>query len=401
MLFSVGLLFSLFSVFGGCCSSVILLEDFLRETKSCSYLLTFSHFLFISIVSFPAQLKFDSSLTQQNKKPRWLPKLENRSVPMQHWLFMVAFYYLSSLLNNLAYRYHVPVPLNLVFRSSSLVTNMFLGYLIAGKKYSKTQILSVIMVTIGIIVATIDLKKPEPTFNSRTSANSSYNSFTNFRMSQQKYSCNTWTQNFAQITNCFSEWSIGILILLTSVFLASSLGIYQEMVYKKYHGSFSESLFYLHFLALPLFYLSRNEILDQARILTNNFENFQSIFSNNSATSNIFQVCSVDFFINCWRISSNWRGLFLVLFTQVLCTFGVNYLSMKTSSLTLNLILTTRKLASLGLSILLFNRDISYGFINGSIITTLGTLLYISAGRKNKAAPKAIHEKKIKTVKND
>ncbi|OMJ25144.1 UDP-xylose and UDP-N-acetylglucosamine transporter [Smittium culicis] len=120
--------------------------------------------------------------------------------------------------------YKVPIPLHIVFRSSSLGMNIFLGWLFMNKKYSYSHFFSVALVTIGVITSTAFSRKISKT-----------------------------TQNFSPLKQNtvesfdtdFYTWTAGVALLAASVVFASMLGLYQESVYKKYNGNWKESLFYL------------------------------------------------------------------------------------------------------------------------------------------------------------
>ncbi|PVU93966.1 hypothetical protein BB559_003129 [Furculomyces boomerangus] len=258
-------------------------------------------------------------------------------------------------MNNIAYSYKIPIPLHIVFRSSSLGINLFFGWLVLGKKYSTKQILSVVFVVIGVVYATIDSK--------------------NMLQKNSDISHNSENNNPYDHNKRIKEYVIGVIVLSVSVILSSLLGVYQEYVYMKFKGNWKESLFYLHFLALPLFSLSWSEIAQQFSVFGLNYELSDTNPIKNAQKNNL-QTCRPILDFGYWNISSSWVYLVLIVSTQIICTLGVNYFSTKTSSLTLNLVLTLRKLTSLGLSIVLFNNNISHGFIYGSCVAIFGTSIY-------------------------
>lgn len=51
------------------------------------------------------------------------------------------------------------MPLHMIFRASSLVASMTLGYLFLGKRYSVMSVGSVLAVTVGIALATLASSK--------------------------------------------------------------------------------------------------------------------------------------------------------------------------------------------------------------------------------------------------
>lgn len=62
--------------------------------------------------------------------------------------------------------------------------------------------------------------------------------------------------------------------------------------------------------------------------------------------------------------------------TQYLCIRGVHYLSAKSSSLTVTIVLNIRKLLSLVLSIYLFGNDLALGVLVGGFLVFSGGALY-------------------------
>ena len=56
------------------------------------------------------------------------------AIPVSKWMVQVVLFLLTSLLNNAAFKYRVPMAIHIIFRSAGLVTNLLLGYSWAGKK---------------------------------------------------------------------------------------------------------------------------------------------------------------------------------------------------------------------------------------------------------------------------
>ncbi|OMJ28026.1 UDP-xylose and UDP-N-acetylglucosamine transporter [Smittium culicis] len=190
----------------------------------------------------------------------------------------------------------------------------------------------------------------------------------------------------------FYTWTVGVALLAASVVFASMLGLYQESVYKKYNGNWKESLFYLHFLALPFFTFSWSEIAKQSEFISHG----TLLEANLSPLNNIASVTRNLLFgkyFHCWAILGNWPYLIAILFSQVICTMGVNYLSLKVTSLTLNLVLTLRKLISLFLSFVLFENNISFGFGVGCFLAISGAFLYVSEESRLKSIAKQTQKK--------
>ncbi len=57
-------------------------------------------------------------------------------------------------MNNVALGFDVNLAVHIIFRSGGLSASLLLGWL-SGKKYSRTQVLSVIFITVGVASATL------------------------------------------------------------------------------------------------------------------------------------------------------------------------------------------------------------------------------------------------------
>jgi solute carrier family 35 (UDP-xylose/UDP-N-acetylglucosamine transporter), member B4 len=61
-------------------------------------------------------------------------------VPPGRWAVQVLLLTAGSLLNNWVYRYHIPLTVQIVFRSAGLAVSMLFGKLVRGKTYSVGQV---------------------------------------------------------------------------------------------------------------------------------------------------------------------------------------------------------------------------------------------------------------------
>ncbi|CAO3673446.1 unnamed protein product [Rhizopus stolonifer] len=91
------------------------------------------------------------------------------------------------------------------------------------------QISGVMLVTVGVIWATLD----------NTSGHTEDNS------------------------GSITEFSIGIILLMIVILLSAVMGLFQEVTYEKYGKHWREGLFYTHFLALPFFLFYSKRLLNQ------------------------------------------------------------------------------------------------------------------------------------------
>ncbi|KAJ2156420.1 golgi uridine diphosphate-N- acetylglucosamine transporter [Coemansia sp. RSA 552] len=305
-------------IFGGCCSNAFALESLVRAVPKSGNLITFAQFLFITMVGLPS-----------NMDGWW--RLKPRKVPVGQWAIMVVLYFCVSILNNAALGFDISIPLHIVFRSSGLIANMACGYVFMGKRYPRMQVLSVVMVTLGVVVATQ-----------------------------------------AGVADARQEGSslVGIGLLTLGVFFAAMLGLYQERIYSKYGKHWQEGLFYSHLLALPMFALFWSDIAQQARELTR---------------SEPVPVAGV-------AIPYLWLSLAVNMLSQLACASGVHRMTSMSSSLTLNVVLNLRKLSSLVISVVYFRNPITPAMALGCALVFLGTFTYARISQHMRKEAKRKHE---------
>ncbi|KAJ1655767.1 golgi uridine diphosphate-N- acetylglucosamine transporter [Dispira simplex] len=275
-------------------------------------------------------------------------RLKSRVVPLRKWFVMVVLYFTVSVLNNWALAFHISVPLHIVFRSGGLVMNMVVGYLFMRKQYSSGQVLSVALVTMGVILATLGSSE---TSTSTGQAQSDH--------SPEKY----------------TEWLTGIGILSVAMILIAFLGLYQELTYRQYRNAWREGMFYNHLLALPFFLPMWPTIWDQ----------IQHLNASTPLRMDAFlpaEPASLGWLSSYLVIPSLWLYLALNVGTQYVCATGVNYLTAITSSLTVNLVLNIRKLVSLVLSVIIFNNPLTFQSKVGCALVFFGSLLYSRSTEK-------------------
>ncbi|KAG9317091.1 UAA transporter [Chiua virens] len=360
-------------VFGGCCSNAITMERLTSEHPHSGILITFFQFLIVSLYALPAQLVFQTirpSKQHQNgghEKPSvsiirtsWLPRLRKRRVPLAPYLVQVALFFALSILNNAAFAFDIPMTVHIVFRSGGMIINMLLGWLLVKKQYTPRQIVSVFIVTIGIIFTTLSASKPKPTSVQPSDAVS------------------------------VSRYVQGISILTLALLLSGFLGLTQDYVFTHYiqprespHApndpsaqpapSWQENMFYIHALALPLFYYSRDNIASElARF----------------GASPPISLLDVDTHVAFALVETlGHRAPALVLpsmyvylaantVTQLLCVIGVNRLTGRVSSLTVTLVLTVRKAVSLLLSVAVYGGQANAMVWSGAALVFVGTIGY-------------------------
>lgn len=234
-------------------------------------------------------------------------------------------FFTSSWLNNYALNFNVSVPLLMIFRSGSLIANMGIGILILNKSYDIWKYLSVIMITIGIFMCTIatgsDVKKKSEIDK-----------------------------------DSFFYWIIGVVMLSLALFISARMGLYQETLYKKRGKHASEALFYTHFLPLPAFLFMTTNIYNHAVIASQS------------------QIVTLPFA----NFSTRIQFIFLVInfLSHYLCISSVFVLTTECSSLTVTLVVTLRKFASLIFSIFYFKHSFTFYHWSGTIFIIIGTIIF-------------------------
>lgn len=121
-------------------------------------MITFCQFLFIAAHGFIFTSKFGTV------KPK---------IAFQDYLKLNLFFFTTSVVNNWAFAFNIPVPLHMIFRAvsmkiflfgnkfksyifqGSLIANMILGIVIVKRKYTLEKYVSVLLITAGIIICTL------------------------------------------------------------------------------------------------------------------------------------------------------------------------------------------------------------------------------------------------------
>ncbi|KAI8984956.1 UAA transporter family-domain-containing protein, partial [Trametes punicea] len=306
-------------IFGGCCSNALSLEHLTRSHPHSGSLITFAQFVLISLHGLPKFVVFAPRAhpppSSPSARPPWwrrlspslllpvrVPRLRARRTPLAPYLAQVALFYGVSLLNNAAFAYAIPMPVHIVFRSGGLVVSMLMGWLLAGKRYNVTQVLSVLLVTAGVVLTTLSASTPTRDKSASPSASASEGAAdpgVGDMLASERW-----------------RYATGIALLTLALVLSGLLGIAQDWTYARYvrgpstareskdgHASaqsngranghanghmdahangavkkraeepsgsvepWQESMFYLHFLSLPMFLFVRHDLAAQARAL--------------------------------------------------------------------------------------------------------------------------------------
>ncbi|ORX58216.1 UAA transporter [Hesseltinella vesiculosa] len=313
-------------IFGGCCSNLV----------------TLAQFLFVSIEGLRHQISF------KNGHPTW----KRPVVPLHRWLFLVTLFFIVSVLNNLALGYHISVPLHIIFRSGGLIINMVMGAVLMKKRYSIGQIIGVVCVTVGVILASLDNAKTDDTNPNST-----------------------------------SEFLTGISLLVVAMVLSAGMGLYQETTYKQYGKQWREGLFYTHFLALPFFLLMTSDLQRQLTVYQNSPRApLADLLDQVPVLGSITALLPgyLHGLLAQMVVPKMWAYLGLNMVTQYVCIAGVNRMTAVCTSLTLNLVLNLRKFSSLVISIVYFDNDFGPLAKLGTAIVIFGSAIYSWAGLPTK-----------------
>jgi len=300
--------FLLSLVLGGCCANVWAYEQLLNMNPRIGSAITFSQTLFITVQTLP------QFLTWMVPGQTSFPRLKPRQVPLRQWGLQVLVHTAGSLLNNWAFAFHVPLTVQIVFRSAGLAVSMLFGYFFLKKLYTPLQITSVSLVSMGVILTTFS-RPSNPT---------------------------KWSSADLQ------QYAIGVSMLAVSSLLTGVLGMLQEQTYRKYGPCWREGVFYTHFLSLPIFLFLISDIRQGLETLSQPYPNFLGPYI---------------------ILAGN-------LISQLICVSGVNKLSSQVSSVSTNLVLTTRKALSLCLSVWWFGNEWNMQLGTGAMMVFVGSLLF-------------------------
>ncbi|KFD53846.1 UDP-galactose transporter [Trichuris suis] len=301
-------------VIATCCGCVMVVEKLVKEDSGCVNLMTFASFLFVAIEGL---LITSRLFTVKNK------------IPLRAYVKVVVLFFLVNVINNQALNFRVPMPLHIIFRSGSLVSNLLLGRWLLNKQYSWRKYISVFVISAGIILATM------ATYNSQQIAKRAE----------------------AAPTTLDIRLLIGVSMLLFALIFSSVLGIFQETMYRRYGKHSREAMFYVHFLSLPGFLLFYRDIAQHAEVF------------------NRSDLVSLPFIGN-W-FPRLWLLLLLNCLTQYFCIRFVYYLTAHCSTLTVTLVITIRKFISLLISVIVFRNPFTLYHWIGTVLVFTGAILFV------------------------
>jgi solute carrier family 35 (UDP-xylose/UDP-N-acetylglucosamine transporter), member B4 len=198
---------------------------------------------------------------------------------------------------------------------------------------------------------------------------------------------------------------MGIALLTIALFVSARMGIYQEVLYKRYGKYPDEALFFTvsnidrlllcdylliipffqnfqHLLPLPFFFLLYNNIWEHVKIAT---------------ASEIYQLPIVPV-----GLPIIWVYLIGNVITQYFCISSVYVLTTECSSLTVTLVVTLRKFTSLIFSIIYFNNPFTIYHWTGFFLVFFGTVIFTEVIPKItasfKSQPEPLESDKTKKI---
>ncbi|TFK56214.1 UAA transporter [Heliocybe sulcata] len=394
-------------IFGGCCSNALTLEQLTSQYPDAGHLITFAQFLLVSLRGLPNLL----SITYPHKSHgllHYLPILHIKRprIPLRAYIIQVILFLFVSILNNMAFAYKIPMPVHIIFRSGGLVVSMCLGWLVMGKRYTLTQVFSVLLVTAGVILTTYSA--------SQTKSNSS----------PKSASASTPTTSLPHTDTL--TYLTGIAILSLALLCSGFLGLAQDRMYAAYtrpgapgadtkskkneekvkaegkevseKPQWQESMFYLHFLAMPMFWFVRQDLTSQLASVASGPQVQVNLVSPFTASASNFIVLPPVFppsnsttppsqapALGSLSVPMGLLALALTTVTSLICISGVHRLTSRVSSLTVTLVLTVRKAVSLIISVLFFPKE-GQGDLGmmwaGAMLVGVGTVGYAVGGRR-------------------
>ncbi|XP_043262254.1 UDP-xylose and UDP-N-acetylglucosamine transporter [Colletes gigas] len=305
-------------VFLGCCSNVVLLEYLVKEDPGSGNLITFAQFLFISIEGFLFTSKCGTV------KP---------NIGIKDYFVLVTMFFITNVCNNYAFDFNIPMPLHMIFRAGSLIANMIMGILILKKKYAFSKFLSVFMITFGIVICTIISGKEIKSLQAKN---------------VEQVATTPWDDLF--------WWIMGISLLTIALFVSARMGIYQEVLHKKYGKNAREALYYTHLLPLPFFITLAPNIWDHFT----------------------YALASEPLQISYINLQVPKLILYLMgnVLTQYMCISSVFVLTTECTSLTVTLVITLRKFLSLLFSIVYFQNPFTVYHWIGTLLVFVGTVIF-------------------------
>ncbi|GBG30546.1 UDP-xylose and UDP-N-acetylglucosamine transporter [Hondaea fermentalgiana] len=321
-------------------------------------LVTLAQFAFVATLGLPDVLAWG----RQGRL------LKPRGIPLWFHAFITATFFTVSLLNNMALKYHIAMPLHMVFRASSLAASLLIGWAAFGKRYASHQVQGVLLVSAGILLATwADAQQKQAMAADETSPASDCcgdvgalgNSAAD---AKDKVQGSTTLQG----AGVFQEWLFGLGLLTVALFASAALGHFQENGYKKWGKHANELKFYSHVLALPWFVIVRGQ----------DISSHIDIWAASPTLADEIPALAATLPAALQQIPVLWVLLLGNVLSQLVCISFVYRLTAVSSTLTCTMTITFRKFLSIIFSVVYFQNPFSAKHWLGTCLVFAGVGLY-------------------------
>lgn len=191
------------------------------------------------------------------------------------------------------------------------------------------------------------------------------------------------------------QYATGIAILTLALILSSAMGLAQDAAYMKYgRGHWEEGMFYLHFLSMPMFAFLKDDMAAQVAEIRNGESmclrdlTYHTLAIPLPTLTLSKPLSTIIDIISSVTIPAFYFPLLINVITQLLCVSGVHRLTSRVSSLTVTLVLTVRKAASLIISVVILGGGKGDLWLwLGAGLVLAGTVLY-TLGSTKPTAPR-------------
>eukprot|EP00930_Biecheleria_cincta_P049478 TRINITY_DN34678_c0_g1_i1.p1 TRINITY_DN34678_c0_g1~~TRINITY_DN34678_c0_g1_i1.p1 ORF type:complete len:399 (-),score=51.67 TRINITY_DN34678_c0_g1_i1:41-1237(-) len=356
---SDGVSLSVGMIFAGCMLNVITTEYVLKGDPLAGNLLTLTEIAMVLVQKVPKRL---STVHKYGFKPFVTPLTS-------HVQFTV-LWSLMSVLANFAFAYKISIPIFTLIRSCNMIATVVLGWLCFKQRYTCIQLLCVVVVSVGIFLASLGeamtLKKG---VSSGSCTSCSQPSPPN---SDAQLAGETEQEDELAI------WLVGIGILAFVQLVQGLLGHIQSRFYKIYSNLASkddlidEFMFTSQIVALSPFLFMRNDIGAAAEGALN--------------SDLVLGFCP-----------SRIAWIILGSIAQSVCLRGVFKTSAVVSPLTLTIVLSVRKFLTVIFSVLWFDNPWSHWHSIATLLIFGGVFAYSQA--PDPAAKSNKVEEETKTAK--
>lgn len=322
-------------------------------------------FVVIAILMFPFFVRFTDPVTGSFKPHMY------SAAPMKEYVMMAAIFFVSSVAANKAFELGVSQPFNVIFRSLSLLVSYVIGAAWFGRRYSKQQLLAVVLVTAGVLVTTLG----ELILQSGVGKASCCEDMAIWSKAYYWIMDPSKLESPAGYTLADLFWFVLSLFLLSLTIIGLAvLGHLQGKSYREYKCRPEENMFYLHLLSLPLFSIISGDLL-------------QHLQTWNTSASTYYLGTGLP-------IPWLWVLAIANAATQIICLFGVHYVTSSMGTLACTFATTVRKFISLIFSVIYFQNPFTSIHTAGAVCVFIGTYLFATAPSESNATTQTAKQKK-------